>query len=375
MNDSILVVDDSPSEIQPLLEALAVCGLSKHVVYKERIRAAKEWLENNRGLPAVAVSDLATEESPNDGAHLLEGLYKAATNSGGGLWAFLLSKLDDSLDEIAAGMHIPSLQLLRKNSPGWAESCAAKLKALYQHQLPSDSQNLERPSEALSGPARDVPPKDRIFVFANGRSEFRPLVDDCPLLELPANIQEEDEGNAPVFLYRGACITVDTNAKEWLVQSLVRWRMMAATPELELVVGDLTGAARRKDGSVDCEAIDTYEAAILRKPQVKIPYGPKIRSIHNIVGDARNHLSLRHLATHVFGRDHCMFPAVKNAYDSKRGECVPERKLPFPAELVRNSNEDGFFRRAHFILDEENAEVLNRWRRWFAWKHGRAVGV
>jgi hypothetical protein len=331
VRNKIVIVDDQRQDRDRLLAAMVARGLGGRVVAYSSIKEAKTVIADSGEFPLAIASDLKTGEGDDleNGKEFLVTQYKKAVKrTGGGIWTILISRDRHKLKEMTEDC--PEIRRSIPKQSGWAQDCASLLAPLYEESLPKDE---------LLGPlvpftARDsgvaqnsLAIKDRIFLYSSQHSDLSRLLANCPLLELPEDVQREPTAR-PIAMYRGNFVAIDKTNTLQAAQLLRRWRLTAR---------ECGGPCQRRALSGD----DT------------VP-GPKYAHLHNVVGDLRRTAELELLSRHLFAKAEFV-PEVKK--DDKEVACPPE--------LATTIVSDGFFTRLHFLPDSDD---LRHWERWLLWR-------
>ena len=232
MKDKIVIVDDTLKDREHLEKAFEGCGLGANVVSFKKIADAKTAILKSGEFPVAIVSDLDTQEGEKleSGKDFLEFEFdESVEQTGGGIWTILVSRHRTKLNEKVKYSHkrgIPRRHFYK--DPGWARDCAALIAPLYAQSLPSDKQDalfgpllpFDRNGELLNCLA----PKDRIFLYSGGSSDFSRIKPHCPLVELPESFQRQSHAR-PIVMYRGHFVVVERNNAQNAAQLLLRWRI------------------------------------------------------------------------------------------------------------------------------------------------------
>lgn len=331
MRNSIVVVDDRKQDREKLIAALASRGLGDRVVPYGRIKDAKKAIAASGEFPVAIVSDLRTGEGNDleNGKEFLQSEFRRAVKrTGGGIWTILVSqdlyklreKTEDS-PEIHRSLH---------KRAGWAKECADLVAPLYRESLPEDSDlgPLVPFTTRDKGVVQNVVlAKDRIFLYSSCDSDLSHVVADCPLLEVPEELQRQSPVR-PIAMYRGNFVVLNGSNTLQVAQLLRRWRAVTSECKIPCQRKELTG-----DGTVP---------------------GPTFAALHNVVGDLRRIDHLERLSRYLFAR----------------AEFVPEVKkddiqVGCPPELSSTPVCDGFYTRLHFFPD---ADDLKHWEKWQLWR-------
>jgi len=354
MKDKIVIVDDTLKDREHLEKAFEGCGLGANVVSFKKIADAKTAILKSGEFPVAIVSDLDTQEGEKleSGKDFLEFEFdESVEQTGGGIWTILVSRHRTKLNEKVKYSHkrgIPRRHFYK--DPGWARDCAALIAPLYAQSLPSDKQDalfgpllpFDRNGELLNCLA----PKDRIFLYSGGSSDFSRIKPHCPLVELPESFQRQSHAR-PIVMYRGHFVVVERNNAQNAAQLLLRWRIVGREERRQLKVTDLIAG-------VYTQATTRFGKPTLRS---EVP-GPGT-AVHNIVGELRGIEYLSRLSRHLFDRIEAIPQLTERDVRLNQAACPPE--------LSASQVTDGFFTRLHFVLDRSD---IAHWEEWLRWRQG-----
>jgi hypothetical protein len=360
MTDEIWIVDDDAGEAGLLKSALARRQLEQNIRPFTSVMEATNALDRESGrFPLAVVSDLDTDESLKDGDVFLRDVHKRAFDAGTGAWTTLVSKHDEALAHRVGISGIPGLMHYVKDVDGkWAEACASDLSSVFEPDIANCASNDDL-CPPLGANMEPYAPKDSIYVFSSGNidsAQSRSLFARCPCLKIP----DEFYGGDPVMRYRGLVFAARGNSGNWLAQQLLRWRILSSWAGTSgFLAAHLAGAAVDSAGMFVRNSLEEYcvHQGILNDVSRKkvALYSIGVGSFDNVTNDGRRVPELKRLSKFLFGAD--------DPWDSLSREVDPPPK-PLPTLPEFDSGRDGFFRRAHFVLDDKNLKALGVWKSW-----------
>lgn len=365
----LILVEDSKSDLKLLIKAFVEQGIRrdsiKDFLSMDEAQEFIDKLDKRSSAPIAIVADVGFGNQLRNGINFIVSQYEEfASNLGGGIWLFLISRGD-----LTRGLGVPQPlphATFDKHGPDWERKCAKALSSLFIDSFPFDGDNDLAPPKELK-----IPVSDRLYLFSSGEACRLALQDDDQSEQYLAFGRPKhcyfDEVN-PILMYRGHYIIPD-HQKEPTVQPklarvLLRWRRVA----LAKSYGDDVSTFPKK---INARQIHTWTVNDGTRV-LDVERGFHMRSVHNVVNQLRTNREVEHLCKYLFNADKKRllppFPNPKRWLPGRREQitfdysALNQYLLPFPAFINRGELSDCFMTRLHFVLSDDEVENYEEWR-------------